>query len=205
MSSTWPACNAPIVGTRPTRWPRSRALRDDAPELRRPIRPVQPRDSLRARSAAVGAVGVVQAIIGDHQVVQDLAAQDRLGHDSRHILDLDPSIPDSLRIDHHRRSVLALLQAPGMVCACQRTKPGLLELFLERLSQLLIAVRIAAATLVAGRTHVATYKYMMGKRWHGRLFRDLPPLRPFATRLPDRSISLASSHFLQYKTRNYLR
>jgi hypothetical protein len=116
----------------------------------------------------VGTIRIVQADVGDHEIVQDFAAQYRLLDDPWHVLDLDAAIPDSLWVNYHCRAVFALLQAAGMIRARQRPESSGLELLLEGLSQCLIAVRITTPSLVPWRTHVATYKNMMGERRHGR-------------------------------------
>jgi hypothetical protein len=118
----------------------------------------------------VGTVDVVQAIVGDQEVGQDLAPEDSLGDNARHILDLDAAIPDALRVNHDRWAVLALLEATGMIRTRQRTESGLLECDLEGLPQLLMSVRVTAPSLVAGRTNVTANENMMREGWHIRPF-----------------------------------
>ena len=89
------------------------------------------------------AIRIVQTLVGDQQVVQDLASQDRLGHDPGHVIDGDPSVPDPLRINDDGRSVLALLQASRMIRTGQRAEPGVFQFFLEGFAQRLIPLQSA--------------------------------------------------------------
>src|SRR5579875_772986 len=108
-------------------------------------------------------IGIIQAIVRDQQVVEDLAPQDCPADDPWHVLDLDPSVPDPLRINHDRRAVLALLQATCVIGPDQRPEPGLLQLPLERVPKRLPALRITAATPVPGFADIPADKDMMGK------------------------------------------
>jgi hypothetical protein len=72
-----------------------------------------------------------------------------LFYDLRHVLRLDKSIPDRLRIDHHRRPMLALVQAPGLIGAHSRLQARGADSFLEQPLQLSLAIRRAAATSAA--------------------------------------------------------
>src|SRR5437899_6872796 len=119
ISRTWPSCSAPMVGTSPMRRPPWRAAvvarRTSSTDSTSSTTRLTPR-----RPAAVWAIGIVQARVGDQQVVEDLAAEDRLGHDPGDILGAHPPVPDPLRIDHHGWAVFALLQAAGMIGARHR-------------------------------------------------------------------------------------
>src|SRR5262249_20393424 len=118
----------------------------------------------------------------DEQVIEDLASEDGPGHDPRHVFDPHPAIPDPLRVDHHRGTVLALLQATGVVSPGQHPEPGSLEFLLERLPQRLLAGRIAAAALVAPLTDIAANKDMVGKCRHRPINRPSDSSGPHLTR-----------------------
>src|SRR5690348_4625984 len=98
-----------MVGTnptiRPSAWACATADRTSSTDSTSSITPLPP----VLRPATMRAIGIVQAIVGDEEVVEDLAAEDRPRHDPGHVLDRDPAVPDPLRVDHHRRPVLALL------------------------------------------------------------------------------------------------
>src|SRR4051794_41097993 len=87
---TWPSCRAPIVGTRPrvrpsaraawTAWRTSRIVvaRGDS-GIGIPTRRSGKERS--CRPGAMGARGVVQAGVGDHEVIEDLAGDEGPGDD----------------------------------------------------------------------------------------------------------------------------
>ena len=75
-----------------------------------------------SRSSAMRTIRVVQTFIVDQKVVEDLAPQNRLGHDPRHVFDLHAAVPDSLGVDDDRRAMFALLEAAGVVGTRQRAK-----------------------------------------------------------------------------------
>ena len=64
-----------------------------------------------------------------------------LAHDFSHILWLDEPIPDRIRIHDHRRSVLALVQAAGLVGAHATFEACFFDFVLEGAVQLAFAVR----------------------------------------------------------------
>src|SRR4051794_5702837 len=76
--------------------------------------------------------GIIQAGVRDQEVVEDLAADQRLRHDSRNVVDRDVTVPDPLGIDHHRGTMLALFQAARLIGSGQEAEAPLLELLLER-------------------------------------------------------------------------
>ncbi len=78
------------------------------------------------------------------------------------------TVPDPLRVDHHRRAMLTLFEAAGMIGANQRAEPGLLQLLLEGLAQGLLPLGVAASALVPGSTHVAADEDVMGEGRHVR-------------------------------------
>ena len=114
------------------------------------------------------AMGVVQAALGDHQVVEDLAPQDRPGDDPRDVRDGHVPVPDPLGIDHDGRPVLALVEAAGMIGPGDRPETRLLQLHLEGVLEGLTPFRVAAAPPVAGLADVAADENMMRKCGHIR-------------------------------------
>jgi hypothetical protein len=65
-----------------------------------------------SRPAAMRAIRIVQTVVGKEQVTR-ISPQDRLGHDPSDVFDLNPAIPDPLRMNHHGRAVFALLRQPA--------------------------------------------------------------------------------------------
>ena len=100
-------------------------------------------------STAMGTVGIVQAAFGNQEIIEDFSSQDRFGDDPGNVFDGDPAIPDSLGIDHDGRSVLALVEAAGMIGPGQGAESGLPEFDLESILERLEARRVAATPLVA--------------------------------------------------------
>jgi len=100
-------------------------------------------------STAMGTVGIVQAAFGNQEIIEDFSSQDRFGDDPGYVFGGNPAIPDSLGIDHNRRSVLALVEAARMIGPGQGPESGLPELELESILERLEARRVAATPLVA--------------------------------------------------------
>jgi hypothetical protein len=59
----------------------------------------------------------IEAPIGDTQPLDWLATHQVLRYDLSGILGAHPAIPDRFGINHHRRPMLALVQASGLVRA----------------------------------------------------------------------------------------
>ena len=81
---------------------------------------------------------VAELFVGDQQILEHAAANDRLFDDPRHVLRLHVAVPDFLRIDDHRRAQLALIQAAGRVGSHQRCQVVPLQLFLEAIAEVLL-------------------------------------------------------------------
>jgi len=116
----------------------------------------------------MGAVGIVQARVGYRQVIQDFAPHDRLGHDPRDVPDLYPTVPDSLGIDDDRWTVLALIEATGVIGPRQATETRGIQLLLERRAQRLSAFWITTAAAMAGVANVAADEDMVRESSHDR-------------------------------------
>ena len=83
------------------------------------------------------------------------------------------AVPNALRVDHHGRAVLALLQAAGVIGTRQGPEAGLLELILECVAEGLTAIRVATTSLVAGVPDIAADEDMVRKSRHIRSHRSL--------------------------------
>lgn len=112
------------------------------------------------------AFGVVEAVIGDQEVGQDLAAENGALDDALDVGDLHTAVPDTLRIDDEGGAVLALVEASGVIGACPAREARALELGLERLAELLGTLGIAAAAFMAGLARVTTDEHVVSERWH---------------------------------------
>jgi hypothetical protein len=119
---------------------------------------------------AVWTVGVVQAIIGDDEVIENLTADQGLGDDPRHIVGPDAAVPDGLRIDHDDRTMLALIETAGLVDSRPTPEPGPFQFLLEGVPQGLRAGWIARTSRVPRLPHVAANEHVMSKGWHGPRF-----------------------------------
>src|SRR5665213_2651073 len=90
-----------------------------------------------------------------------------LGDDFVHIFQMNEAVPDGFGIDHHRRAVLALVEAAGLVGTDEMLEASVFDGVLEGGFEFLAAVRQAAR---AGRGLVAlvrTDKYVMLEFRHG--------------------------------------
>src|SRR5262249_5580838 len=114
----------------------------------------------------VGAIGVVQAGVGDQEVIEDLPPDEGLLDDPGHVLGRHAAVPDPLGVDHDGRAVLALIEAARVVGAGERPEAGLLQGLLEGVAQVLLALGVAAAALVAGLADVAADEDMVREGRH---------------------------------------
>lgn len=112
------------------------------------------------------AVGIVQTAFGNQEVVDDLPSQDGLGDDPGNILKSDSAVPDPLRVDHHRRTVLALVEAARVIGPGQGTEPGLPEFELEGFLERLEARWIAASPLMTRVANIAADENVMREGRH---------------------------------------
>ncbi len=114
----------------------------------------------------MGAARVIEAIVGDEKIVENLAIEDGLGDDSGHILHSDPTVPDPLGIDHHRRPVFALFEAPGMVRTRERPESDSLQLDFEGFPQCLTPLGVAAPARVVELADIAADKDLVRECGH---------------------------------------
>lgn len=61
-------------------------------------------------------IWVVQAGLIDQQVGEDFPAHECRLDDARNVVKLHAAVPDALRVNHHGRPVLALVETPRVVC-----------------------------------------------------------------------------------------
>jgi hypothetical protein len=73
------------------------------------------------------------------------------------------AVPDSFRVDHDCRAVLALVQAPGLVDADPAAEAGGFGKLLQLRNQVALAIRCAGWAGSAFRTDVLADKYMAFK------------------------------------------
>ena len=112
----------------------------------------------------------VEAGSGEAQPLHGAAMDEVLGDDLFYIFKLNEAVPDGFGIDHHRRAVLALIEAAGLVGTDKVLETCVFDGILEGGFKLLAAVRQAAWT---GRGFVAlirTDKDVMLKFRHRRPF-----------------------------------
>ena len=87
----------------------------------------------------------IQALLGQAQPLDRPPRDQVLGDNLRRVLGLDMAVPDSIGIDHYSRSMLALVQAAGLVDAHLAGQPSGLGQLLQ------LCVQIAGSVGGAGR------------------------------------------------------
>ena len=73
--------------------------------------------ALRLHRYPMRATRRIEAPISQHQPFYRAPMHQMLSHNLIHICRRHMPIPDGFGIDHHRRPMLALIQASGLVCA----------------------------------------------------------------------------------------
>ena len=73
----------------------------------------------------------VEAGCGQAQTFHGAAVDEVLCDDFLHVFQLDEAVPDSLGIDHDRRTMLALVEAAGFVGADEVLEAGIFDGVLE--------------------------------------------------------------------------
>jgi hypothetical protein len=74
-------------------------------------------------SALVGAFLVIQAFVGYAEALDGMAGDKVLRDNGFGVLGLDIPVPHGFRVDHDHGSVLALVQASGLVDAHPASQP----------------------------------------------------------------------------------
>jgi hypothetical protein len=105
----------------------------------------------------------IQTRIGNNQSLHGPAADDVRVHNFIDIGCGDAAVPHGIRVNHDRRTVLALVQAPGFVGANPAFDAALRQLDLEGPLKFAFAFGIAAAARVACGPLVGANEDMMAK------------------------------------------
>ena len=100
----------------------------------------------------------IQALAGYAQAFHGPAADQMLLNDSIGIVGLDIPVPDGLRVDHHRGTVLALVKAAGLVDADTTAKAGFFGELLEPRVQIAFSIAGAGGPRRIGGTRVVADK-----------------------------------------------
>lgn len=108
----------------------------------------------------------VQARVGDDQPLHRTIAQDMRGNDLLQVSFCDAAIPYCLRVHHHRRTMLTLIQASRFIGPDCIPHPMLCQLLLERFLQLTLRRRIAGTAWMTFRTCVSTNEYVLVELRH---------------------------------------
>lgn len=95
-----------------------------------------------------------------------MAPQDVRFHNFGDVGNIDVAVPDGVGVDHHRWTMLALVQAAGRVRAHRCLNPGLRQLRFEGPLQVSTSCRIAASTRMPVGPLVPAYKDMFREIRH---------------------------------------
>jgi hypothetical protein len=82
----------------------------------------------------------IQALVSDDEPFNRPASDEVFAYDLGHVFNFDSTVPDSFRIDDDRWTMLALVEASGLVHADRSTNAGGPHSVLERCMQLAFAV-----------------------------------------------------------------
>ena len=126
----------------------------------------RPNQAVAGRRGLWAQVRGVDARVGDAEPGHRRAADQMLVDDLGHVGERDAAVPDGLGIDHHRRAVLALIEAPGAIGAYAPLQAALGDRLLEGLVERLGAGRIAAAARMAVLAAVAADEDVPLERGH---------------------------------------
>lgn len=101
-----------------------------------------------------------------HQSLDWLAAENVGLDDFVDIVQRNPPVPHCVRINHDIRTMLALVEASGLICPHFSFKPERAKLLFESLMQFSFAVRIAARAGLSRRTLISANENMLLKFRH---------------------------------------
>jgi len=107
----------------------------------------------------------IQALVGDPQPLYRTPGNQMFGHDLVGILRLDVSVPDSLRIDHHRGSVLALVKAARFINAHPAGQSCIFSELIQSRVQLALSIGCARRTRRIRRAGIMANKDVALERW----------------------------------------
>ena len=118
----------------------------------------RPSSGLSRSAASMGTVWIVETAFRNQEIVQDLPLQDGLADDPGDIRERDLAVPDTLRVDHDGRAMLALIETTSVIGPGQRAEPGFPELDLERVAERLAAFGVTTSPFVAGLSNISADK-----------------------------------------------
>jgi len=118
----------------------------------------------RKRSGAVGAGFGVDAFLGEAEALDGTAGDEMFGDDLGGVFRLHAAVPDGLRVNNDRWSVLALVEAERLVDAHRGAEAGGLGLLLQGGEERADAIGGAGWPRSAGGAYVMTDKDVMFKR-----------------------------------------
>src|ERR1700679_2522608 len=114
----------------------------------------------------------VQTIIGNPQALYWPPVHKMLFHNLRGVRCRHAAVPYTLWIDHHRRAMLALIQASGLVDPHRTFEKSCLTrcpcTLLQLREQLALSIHSARCTRRVFRPAVLADKYMMLKNWQSK-------------------------------------
>ena len=114
----------------------------------------------------------IQTTIRNPQPLDRPPVHQMLLYNLRRICRRHAAVPDSLWIYHHGRTMLALIQAPGLVDSHRATQVRRLHALLQLRGYIALSVRSAAGPWRPFRPYVMTYKNMTLKYRQS----NIPPL-----------------------------
>jgi len=100
----------------------------------------------------------IDALVSQPQPLYRLPSHQMLFHDSRRVIRTHVAIPDCLGINHHGRSVFALIQAAGFVNSNRISQPGGLCQLLQLSEQFTLAISRTRWARSTFRANVMTHK-----------------------------------------------
>lgn len=107
-------------------------------------------------------------IVGQSQVFKDLATENGMLNDPGHIFNTDSAIPDGLRIDHHNRAKLALVQAARLIGSDGSPNTCSLQFDAKGITERLVAFKVTTATRMPWRSCISANENMVSKCWHAK-------------------------------------
>jgi len=132
-------------------------------------------DLLPLRGGLVGTMLGIEADIGQAKAFDGTTVQEVFVDDLLDVLEVDEAVPDGLRIDHDYGSVLALVEATGLVGADVVLKASFLDGILECRFKLFAALGQTAGPRGAFVALVGADEDVVVKLWHWRGSLPWPP------------------------------
>jgi hypothetical protein len=105
----------------------------------------------------------VDAGVGQSEPLDGAAGNQMLANDFGGVFGLNVAVPDGFRIDHDGGTMLALVEAAGLVDAYRAVEPGSFQVHLELRKKVAFTVLGAGRARRAFRADVMTDKYMAFK------------------------------------------